>query len=188
MPQVISMRIYTKSGDAGETSLFGGPRVRKDATRIDACGTVDELNAALGVVRAAGLDESDDQLLERIQHDLFRLGAELATRDPATSAIPTIGSERIGRLEQAIDQREVGLDPLREFILPGGAKPAAQLHLARCVCRRAERIVVRLAAEESISPELIRYLNRLGDLLFVLARDVNRQCGVGDVRWRAEKE
>jgi cob(I)alamin adenosyltransferase len=182
------MKIYTKGGDTGETGLFGGPRVRKDSPRIDACGTVDELNAALGVVRAEGLAEMDDQLVDWIQHDLFRIGAELATRDPAAYSIPAIALEQTSRLEQAIDEREAGLAPLREFILPGGAKAAAHLHLARCVCRRAERVVVQLAAQEFISSELVRYLNRLSDLLFVMARAVNQQCGKPDVPWRPERK
>ncbi len=178
------MKIYTKTGDSGDTGLFGGPRVRKDAVRIEAFGTVDELNATLGVVRAEAPPDEIDPLLERIQNQLFDVGSELATPDPAAHALATIGGGQIAGLEQAIDQYEARLVPLSEFILPGGTRAAAYLHLSRCTCRRAERLVVRLAAEESISPSLVTYLNRLSDLLFVLARFANQSEGVADVAWK----
>ena len=178
------MKIYTKTGDSGDTGLFGGPRVRKDAVRIEAYGTVDELNAVLGVARAEELPDEISPVVAKIQHQLFDVGAELATPDPSAHGTATIGDAQIGWLEEVIDRYEARLEPLSEFILPGGTRAAASLHLARCTCRRAERLVVRLAAEESISPSLIAYLNRLGDLLFVLARAANQAAGEADVVWK----
>ena len=182
------MKIYTKTGDRGETGLFGGPRVSKDAPRIEAYGTVDELNSVLGVVRAAALVPSIDQLVNRIQNELFDLGAQLATPDPAAHNVPLVGASQIAALEAAIDLHEQGLEPLKTFILPGGTSAAAYLHLARTVCRRAERRVVTLMGQsvEPISPEVVVYLNRLSDLLFVLARAVNRAAGKGDVPWQKQ--
>ncbi len=180
------MKIYTKTGDDGSTGLFGGPRVEKDAPRIEAYGTVDELNSVLGLSRAEGLPSAIDAMIEGIQNALFSVGAELATPNPAAHGTALIGSRQINELEQAIDLWEAQLEPLRQFILPGGVKAAAQLHLARTVCRRAERRLVTLAREspEPIGPDLIVYLNRLGDLLFVLARAVNRAASCPDVAWR----
>lgn len=177
-------KIYTKTGDDGETGLFGGPRVRKDDPRIAAYGTVDELNATLGLVRCETLPTEVDALLERIQNQLFDLGAELATPDPSAFGLRIIGDAQIAALEQAIDAHEATLEPLKQFILPAGTRAAAGLHLARTVARRAERELVTLAASAPIANELIVYLNRLSDLLFVLARSVNRSAGVGDVPWR----
>ena len=181
-------KIYTRTGDTGETGLFGGHRVRKDETRIEAIGAVDELNAAVGVVRAeltrGGTAPADvDELLARVQHQLFNLGAELATPGPKREAAGGLGEEPISGLEEAIDRHEATLEPLQKFILPGGAPAAAALHVARGVCRRAERRLVTLAAEHPVRGELLRYLNRLSDLLFVLARSVNRANRVGDVTW-----
>jgi cob(I)alamin adenosyltransferase len=181
------MKIYTKTGDAGQTGLYGGGRVRKDAPRIEAYGTVDELNAVLGVVRAEALPADIDALLARIQHDLFAVGAELATVNPADMGTGTIGAADIAALEAAIDLYESRLTPLKQFILPGGTRSASLLHLARTVCRRAERRVVRLAAEsshEKVSGDLVIYLNRLSDLLFVLARATNAAAGQPDVPWQ----
>lgn len=177
------MKIYTKTGDQGETGLFGGPRVRKDHPRIEAYGTVDELNALLGVVRSESPPEEIDALLAEIQNSLFDLGAELASPDPARMGTSNIGPEQIARLEKAIDRCEAGLPPLKTFILPGGARPAAWLHLARTVCRRAERRLISLAQGETVSGHLIVYLNRLSDLLFILAREANQQAGRTDVPW-----
>jgi cob(I)alamin adenosyltransferase len=179
------MKIYTKTGDRGDTGLFGGPRVSKDAPRIEAYGTVDELNSVLGLVRTL-LEPGDvDALVERIQNELFSLGAQLATPNPTAHQTALIGSSQIAALEMAIDRYEAGLEPLRQFILPGGTPTAAQLHLARTVCRRAERRLVTLvsASAEPIAEELVIYLNRLSDLLFVLAREVNRAAGQVDVPW-----
>jgi cob(I)alamin adenosyltransferase len=179
------MKIYTKTGDRGDTGLFGGPRVSKDAPRIEAYGTVDELNSVLGIVRTF-LESGDvDALLERIQNELFSLGAQLATPNPTAHQTALIASSQIAALEKAIDRYEAGLEPLRQFILPGGTPAAAQLHLARTVCRRAERRLVTLVSDsaEPIAEELMIYLNRLSDLLFVLAREVNRAAGQVDVPW-----
>lgn len=177
------MKIYTKTGDQGETGLFGGPRVRKDHPRIEAYGTVDELNALLGKVRSGALPKDIDSLLAIIQNELFDLGAELATPDPAKHGTNLLGSAQISALESAIDRYEATLEPLKQFILPGGTPAAADLHLARTVCRRAERHLITLAAIEPISADLIIYLNRLSDLLFVLARATNHLAGLPDTPW-----
>ena len=178
------MKIYTKTGDSGETGLFGGPRVRKDHPRIAAYGDIDELNAAIALARSASLPPEIDRLLERIQHELFAVGAELATPDPVAHRTRWIGTSHIQQLEQDIDRWESTLPPLRTFILPGGSPGSAQIHLSRCICRRAERQIVALAAMESISADLVIYVNRLSDLLFVLARVANHEAGIADVPWR----
>lgn len=183
------VRIYTRTGDDGDTSLYGGQRVRKDDVRVAACGTIDELNAVLGVVRAAAagmpnLATDVDSFLSELQHRLFNLGAELATPQPQLGAADQIEDADVAALEAAIDRWEKELTPLKEFILPGGCAAAAQAHLARCVCRRAERLIVRLAAAESIRSELCRYVNRLSDALFVLARTLNHASGVSDTTWQ----
>ena len=170
------MKIYTKTGDAGETSLFGGARVPKDDSRIEAYGTIDELNSFLGVARASWPASPIDQHFDRIQSDLFDIGAHLAS--PGTSRFAGVDPEHVVELERAIDAMESELEPLRNFILPGGSAPAAHLHVARTVCRRAERLVVALHDESSIV-----YLNRLSDFLFVAARFANRKHGVADVPW-----
>jgi cob(I)alamin adenosyltransferase len=180
------MKIYTKTGDDGQTGLFGGGRVAKDDPRIEAYGTVDELNAALGVARAEKPPADIDAVLDELQHDLFTVGAELATPDASRRAVPPITSEHISRLEAAIDRFEATLAPLKQFILPGGTRAASALHFARTVCRRAERRLVTLATAEgagAVSSELIVYLNRVGDLLFVLARAANTTAGQADVPW-----
>jgi cob(I)alamin adenosyltransferase len=180
----MAMKIYTKTGDEGETGLFGGPRVRKDAPRIEAYGAVDELNAVLGLVRAEPLPADIDALLATIQNELFDLGAELATPDPAKMGVGALGPSQIAKLEAAIDRHEALLPPLKQFVLPGGSRAAAALHVGRTVCRRAERRAITLASVERISPQLIVYLNRLSDLLFVLARAVNHAAGLPDVPWQ----
>ncbi|TVP95750.1 MAG: cob(I)yrinic acid a,c-diamide adenosyltransferase [Planctomycetaceae bacterium] len=179
------MKIYTKTGDMGSTGLFGGPRVAKDDDRIEAYGTVDELNAALGVARAAGLPPDVDEELSTIQSELFSIGAELATPDPDSHGVRIIGPNHVQRLEQMIDRHEATLEPLRNFILPAGSEAAARLHLARAICRRAERNVVTLVRrqEASVSEDLLIYLNRLGDLLFVLSRVANSRAGCREVQW-----
>ena len=181
-------KIYTRTGDTGETSLLGGRRVRKDDLRIEAIGSVDEVNAALGVVRMeltrSGIAPIGfDELLAQVQHRLFDLGAELAMPPAAGAGICTLSDADAGALEAAIDGQEANLAPLRVFILPGGSAAAAHLHLARCVCRRAERRLVELAAAEPVRSQVLRYLNRLGDLLFVLARAANQANRVPDVTW-----
>jgi cob(I)alamin adenosyltransferase len=185
-------KIYTRTGDAGETSLLGGLRVRKDVLRIEAIGSIDETNAALGVVRLeltrsgvapAGLDD----LLAGIQHRLFDLGAELAAPGPVARDITRLSEAHVAELEAQIDRYEAELEPLRAFILPGGSAAAAQLHLARCICRRSERRLVELAALEPLRGELLRYVNRLSDLLFVVARAANQANRVPDVTWEQGK-
>jgi cob(I)alamin adenosyltransferase len=180
------MKIYTKTGDTGQTGLFGGPRVAKDDLRIEAYGSVDELNAVIGLARCEKLPKDIDSQLAQIQNELFDLGAELATPNPATHHMTGLGSKQIEAIEQAIDRHEAALPQLREFILPGGCRAAAALHLARTVCRRAERRLVTLVRSSSapVSPELTIYLNRLSDLLFVLARAANAAAGTPDVPWR----
>jgi cob(I)alamin adenosyltransferase len=178
-------KIYTKTGDDGTTGLLGPGRLAKAAPRIEAYGTVDELNAALGVARTQTKDYGADALLAQIQDDLFALGAALADPEPDGPFHRAVGPARIERIEQAIDALEVELPSLTAFILPGGTPAAAQVHLARTVCRRAERAVVHLMhqPDESVPPEAAIYLNRLSDLLFVLARALNRRAGVPDVPW-----
>jgi cob(I)alamin adenosyltransferase len=183
------MKIYTKTGDDGDTGLFGGPRVRKYHPRVAAYGDVDETNAAIGVARAANMPEHLDAILERISSELFLLGAELATPGTTNKSTARIGDEHIEKLEQAIDVLEANLKPLANFILPVGTPAAAALHLARCVSRRAERMVVALSdiSEERPSAQVVIYLNRLSDLLFVMAREANRAAGVKDMPWFAPK-
>jgi cob(I)alamin adenosyltransferase len=181
-------KIYTRTGDTGETSLLGGGRVRKDEQRIETIGEIDEVNAALGVVRmevARGGAEclGVDELLSRIQHLLFDIGAELAMPPGGKREAGAIADAHVTELEAEIDRYDAQLAPLRAFILPGGSPAAAQLHLARCVCRRAERRLVELAAAEPVRGELLRFVNRLSDLLFVLARFANRISRVPDVIW-----
>lgn len=181
------MKIYTKTGDEGETGLFGGERVPKDHRRVAAYGDVDELNAAVGLARATAPVDFEDPLLQTIQRDLFTVGAELATPDPARLARalggPPLGDAEVTALEQAIDRLDAGLPPLKAFILPGGAPKGAAFHVARTVCRRSERTVVGLARETPVSPAIRHYLNRLSDLLFVLARAANARAGAGDLPW-----
>ncbi len=180
------MKIYTGKGDDGKTGVLGGARVSKDSARPEACGALDELNALLGLARAEGLAQDIDRLLERVQNEIFDLGAELAATDPKAAGLRPIGKTHIQALEQNIDRLEEQLEPLQCFILPGGGRPAGLLHFARTVCRRAERRVVTLArvAPEPISSELLIYLNRLSDLLFVVARAANARSGIPDVRWQ----
>lgn len=185
------MKIYTRRGDAGDTDLFGGPRVGKDEARVEAYGAVDELNAALGVARAASGHEDLRTLGAQIQSVLFDLGACLATPDPerrARSGISGPGPAEVEALEAQIDRFEAELAPLRSFILPGGTPAAAAFHVARTVCRRAERRAVALHRVETLEASLLRYLNRLSDLLFVLARLENARAGVGDVAWQGRAE
>jgi cob(I)alamin adenosyltransferase len=180
------LKIYTRTGDEGETGLGDGARVGKDTLRVDCYGEVDELNACVGVVRSQHEDESLDILLGQVQRDLFALGAQLADpqarvaeRKPKAAVTP----EHVKRLEDAIDARQATLPPLKAFILPGGSPAGALLHFARTVCRRAERRVVALARHEQVDPLVMTYLNRLSDLLFVLARDANRTAGVAEDTW-----
>lgn len=183
------MKIYTKTGDGGDTGLFGGARVPKDSVRVAAYGEVDELNAAIGLARALDPAAFADALLQTVQRALFTMGAELATPDAAARAKALarsgapLGAADVGVLEDAIDAHTAQLPPLTEFILPGGTPKAAALHGARTVCRRAERAVVALSHDADIRSPILQYLNRLSDLLFVLARAANAQAGRPDVRW-----
>jgi cob(I)alamin adenosyltransferase len=184
-------RIYTRGGDTGETSLGDGSRVPKQALRVEAYGTVDEANAAIGLARLhvkSRADSDTDAMLARIQNDLFDLGADLCTPEASERAARKgsalrITAAQVARLEGEIDAMNAGLRPLDSFILPGGTKAAAHLHLARTVTRRAERLVCALAAEERVNPEAVKYLNRLSDHLFVLGRRVNDN-GERDVLWQ----
>jgi cob(I)alamin adenosyltransferase len=179
------VKIYTKTGDTGETGLWGGFRVSKDALRVHAYGAVDELNAAVGVARASNHDEDLDVVLGMLQEQLFVVGADLASPNDSPH-IPRIGEADIEELERQIDALELELTPLQQFILPGGGIAAASLHSARTVCRRAERWAVSLGRSETIN-ELVRYLNRLSDLLFVLARVANARSGITDIPWHSPR-
>jgi len=184
-------KIYTRTGDGGEAGLFGDRRVRKDDLRLEVIGTVDELNAALGVAavelgRAGQASAEIAMLVEQLQHRLLDLGADLA--EPVAEARDgRIRGQHVAELEAAIDRYEAQLQPLGEFILSGGSPAAAGLHSARCVCRRAERRLVSLAGREPVTSQSIPFLNRLGDLLFVLARAANHAAGVPDVVWRKDR-
>lgn len=177
-------RIYTRGGDAGETSLGSGARVRKDDARIEAYGDVDELNALLGLALARGVGDQTAAWLAEIQNDLFDLGADLAVPlDDARERL-RVGADAVERLEDWCDAANEGLEPLRSFVLPGGSEPAALLHVARTVCRRAERRAVALAAREGVNPDALAYLNRLSDLLFILSRAANAGAGVKEPVWK----
>jgi cob(I)alamin adenosyltransferase len=180
------MKIYTRKGDKGETGLIGGTRVLKSALRLEACGEVDELNAVMGWIRTKLTNETIRQELLQIQRDLFAVGAQLA--DPTghverKAEKAGLTEERIRELEGIIDRYDAVLSPLRAFILPGGSEGGALFHLARAVCRRAERRIVALSRDEPLSPMLIPYMNRLSDLLFTLARAVNRDAGIDEILW-----
>lgn len=177
------MKIYTKTGDKGETGLFGSDRVSKDSKRIEAYGTVDELNSVIGVVRSMNPPKEIDDMLHEIQENLFTLGADLATPTDSNSSVPRISPTEVTRLEQHIDAIDPTLKPLKHFILPGGSQVAAMIHFSRTVCRRAERRVVKLAKKENIGELPVIYLNRLADLLFVLARYANYLVGTREQEW-----
>lgn len=178
------MKIYTRTGDSGETSLFGGDRVPKSSLRIDAYGTVDELNSAIGLARSLGTSAELDVILDRVQRELFILGADLATPlERESKKIPRISQKHIDQLERDIDATEERLSHLSAFILPGGSTTGAVLHLSRTICRRAERTVHLLMTNEKIGENPLKYLNRLSDALFVFARDANRHKGSQEVSW-----
>lgn len=180
-------KIYTKTGDDGHTGLFGGGRVEKDHVRVEAYGDVDELNAVIGAARAVDMMPRVDEILAPIQRDLFSIGALLATPHPEKHKEQLekarLSDKRIAQLEQAIDDCEEELEPLKAFILPGGTAKASALHVARTVCRRAERSVITLQRTDAVPQVIVVYLNRLSDLLFVLARVANRRAGAGEVTW-----
>jgi cob(I)alamin adenosyltransferase len=181
------MKIYTKTGDTGDTGLFGGGRVRKDHPRTTAYGDVDELSSAIGLARATAPVELFDDLLAGVQRDLFAIGGRLATPEPDKVAKAmekaVLPPERAASFERLMDEAEAELPPLRAFVLPGGTPKAAALHLARTVCRRAERSAVHLAGEDEVPPEILVYLNRLSDFLFTLARLANHRAGAPDLTW-----
>jgi cob(I)alamin adenosyltransferase len=183
MPRIT--KVYTRTGDDGTTGLGGGQRVAKDAPRVEAYGTVDELSAQIGAAVAAGLVSELAEALARIQNELFHLGSDLCIleEDKARRPVPVIEERHVLALKELLDRLAAELPPLANFILPGGAPGAAQLHVARTVCRRAERLVVALGREEPVGPFTVPYLNRLSDLLFVMARFENRRRGVPDVLW-----
>jgi cob(I)alamin adenosyltransferase len=180
-------KIYTRTGDDGRTALFGGGRVAKDDVRVHAYGAVDELNAVIGQARSTDMMPRIDEVLAPVQRDLFAIGALLATPHPEehTKQLEKakLSDKRIAQLEQAIDDGEAEVEPLKAFIMPGGTAKASALHVARTVCRRAERAVVTLRHAEDVPPIVVIYLNRLSDLLFVLARVANRRAGAGEVTW-----
>jgi cob(I)alamin adenosyltransferase len=182
-----SMKIYTRTGDKGDTGLFGGGRVSKSHPRVEAYGDVDELNAVIGLARSIEMMPRIDEVLVPVQRDLFSLGALLATPDrekvQRQLEKARIDDARVAELERAIDDGESELEPLTAFILPGGTPKSAALHVARTVCRRAERKVIALGDDVDVPPVVIRYLNRLSDLLFVLARVANRRAGAPEVIW-----
>lgn len=181
-------KVYTKQGDKGYTRLGGGQKVRKDSTRIRAYGTVDELNSAIGVALSFGPVPEIEKALLQVQHQLFTIGGELCIleQDKSKWQIPRIRSEHISELELLIDRLNADLEPLQDFVLPGGTKAASFLHLARCTCRRAETLVVKLSQEDAVAEPVIQYLNRLSDALFVLARYENHKCNIGDVTWQKD--
>jgi cob(I)alamin adenosyltransferase len=183
------VKVYTRRGDGGETDLFGGQRVAKDDLRVEAYGDVDELNAALGVCRAQSSHPDLRAILERTQELLFALGAALATPDPRhrqKNALTGPGADDVTALEQHIDALDAELLPLRRFVLPGGSCAGAALHVARTVCRRAERRAVALHREAPLPDASLEFLNRLSDLLFVMARVENRRAGVPDIEWQPQ--
>jgi cob(I)alamin adenosyltransferase len=179
------MKLYTRTGDDGTTGLIGGKRTPKDDLQIDCYGTVDELNAVIGVVRSSS-DPWLSEILEPVQNELFIIGSHLALadgQDPAEWKLPNITRSMIARLEKQIDNAEAELPKLRNFILPGGSESASHLHVARTVCRRAERLIVTFSRERRLSPLTIEYLNRLSDWLFAHARLANHRAGIDDVIW-----
>jgi cob(I)alamin adenosyltransferase len=178
------MKIYTRTGDDGSTGLYGGGRVAKCDLRIEAFGSVDELNAQLGVARAMGLPPGCDEILAHLQNQMFDLGAELATPDAQERGTDYLQDSDVAQVETWIDEFESQLKPLQTFILPGGSQPTAHLHLARGVCRRAERRLVALAQASPVRGLVVRYVNRVGDLLFVLARAANAELGHPDIFWQ----
>jgi cob(I)alamin adenosyltransferase len=177
------MKIYTRTGDQGDTGLFGGGRVSKTDARIGTCGTIDEFNATLGLARAAGLPSQLDEILLLLQNRMFDLGAEITSPDAESRETELLQQTDVNNLEGLIDSIDERLPTLSFFILPGGTQAAATLHLARCVCRRAERELVALSQQVPVREIVLSYVNRVSDLLFVMARAANAEAGVDDVRW-----
>src|SRR6266853_2716819 len=191
-PRIVLNRIYTKRGDAGETSLVGGQRVPKDDSRIEAYGTVDELNAFVGLAAVSCGEDARlaplASILRRVQHELFNLGSILATQpEDVHPNQPRITAAEVAQLEREIDSMNTDLSPLRSFVLPGGTRLSAELHATRTICRRAERLTVALASEQSVPPEAIQYLNRLSDAMFVWSRWANHVLGAPEELWEPNK-
>lgn len=182
------MKIYTKRGDSGDTSLFGGDRVSKSNERIEAYGTVDELNSFVGLAASYDLSEKGTELLRKVQELLFALGADLATPPSAKTRIDRIKEGDIIFLEDAIDELEEDLEPLKNFVLPGGSQTGATLHVARTICRRAERAAVACNKVDEISDTCIKFLNRLSDFFFVIARYENKQAGIREETWKGKSK
>lgn len=180
------MKIYTKKGDEGQTSLFGGQKVEKNNERIEAYGTVDELNSAVGLARSSHADKEVADTLKLLQNQLFVLGADLATPPDSKAKIERISEAEVKELERLIDTMDEQLPSLKNFILPGGTAAAGAIHLARTICRRAERRSVELYRSDEISADIPKYLNRLSDLLFVLARYENHKSGINDEAWKVQ--
>jgi len=180
------MKIYTRLGDAGETGLLGGVRALKNSPTLNAIGEIDELNAALGLICAEGLPHDIDKVLEQLQNELFGAGAELASVQSVEPRGPRIAQSHVQAIEACIDRYEAKLQPLKGFILPGGVRSAAMFHVARTICRRAERQLVSLTEvdKHAVSAGMLAYINRLSDLLFVLARHCNAEAGVSDIQWK----
>jgi cob(I)alamin adenosyltransferase len=185
MPRIT--KVYTRTGDDGTTGLGAGGRVGKDSPRIEAYGTVDELNSAIGLALAMGVNDALAPALASIQNDLFHLGSDLCVpeEEKASRPVPRIEPRHVTALEDLMDRLSEELAPLENFVLPGGTPSAAQLHVARTVCRRAERVVIALSRSEKVGPHTIHYLNRLSDALFVMARHENKRRGAPDVLWNS---
>ena len=191
MPKPRKSQLYTRTGDRGQTGLFGGRRVAKDSPRIEAYGTIDELNSALGVARSFVRQRGVDKALESIQNELFNIGAELASDKPVRkgkqqSSAFQLDAKRVQWLEALIDEYDAKVPPLRTFILPAGTTAASTVHLARTICRRAERRVITMGRREAVNPQIIAYLNRLNDLLFALARFLNKNARRRELTWRKD--
>ena len=183
MTSGILVKIYTRTGDGGETGLVGGVRVSKDSLRVQAYGEVDELNSVLGISRTFLVDEELDKLLQDLQRDLFVVAADLAAPLGTRSIVPRITGEKVSELENTIDRLEEELPRLQVFIFPGGSRQGAFLHFARTVARRAERTIVRLSDKEAVNEQIVPYVNRLSDLLFVMARVINHRCRIHELEW-----
>ena len=183
----MGFKIYTKAGDDGQTGLIGGERVSKHHIRVESYGTVDELNSHIGMIRCHVKGEKEEILLAEVQNDLFTIGSFLASAASANLTLPELGEDKIGRLESEIDRLTAVLPELKNFNLPGGSIQGAQAHVARCVCRRAERLVVQLSDIEDVPAFVVKYLNRLSDYLFTLARFLDHQNGGIEIIWKSEK-
>jgi cob(I)alamin adenosyltransferase len=178
------MKIYTKKGDKGETSLIGGDRVKKHHIRIESYGTIDELNSYIGILRSFTKDKINTPVLPEIQDRLFTVGSLLASAPGSKMIVPDLHPEDISLLEKSIDNMHLELPELKSFVLPAGSIEVAHCHVARCICRRAERLIVHLSEEQEVEPEIIQYINRLSDYLFVLGRYTAKNQGVEEVSWK----